>query len=988
MASMIESVKARRRGAQDFEGYYSQLCALQDTCPLSAVKAHLDDGVLDLNADRVRQLDWMPVLNALRINRSLQFIGIRSYYQPSSKQEDSRSRSQTQLRRPPPIRSRDLTHRLSIALRECLSNSEQLDHVELQGLLLREKNVVSLCKGLAKTKCLQHLSLEYCRIGDAGVENLCQCIKNVPTIVSLNLTAAGLTSKSADILAKLIKRQATKRHAEAWKDSLRYRRPDLDRMPGIRRITINNNPLVNDKGAMALAEALKDDLWLKALDMQHCGVSNVGAKAFLDTLHQNTSVTVLDLRRNPLIDRDLLKAVIEQVMINSGGQENEFKWLRARSPRETSSKQRIKRRGRTGSAASKKTGGSRSSMKTAPSQTTERRTRSKSDSRIVIHTVSGSKSDVQPAVTRPGPGFVPWRTAARASQRSKGMVAGDPGSPEGSSTPTRPRVSSVHVHIGSSSAMSSELDTSIKDSMGASFAHTSASAADEGGGQEAIVGRKMKDLQVEAEDLRRRLYIESRARAAADAHIVELEVENSRLKHHLQVLEARGPTSPLKKGGSSRTGNGEEENGEDDALLESIEESFRKFHGFLDLLRDAGLGQLCTLVGLSPQDLGHPLVKSILKNHQPSAEQGPRESSTYQPRHLVYPAQTMQAHLFTGVQSQVTPGMMLNGQVKQHGNQMPPGGFSNMAEGMHWTGPGVYPQQMNNTGTPVPQHQMYQVPLNQITAAQMQQYHQPFLQPILANQPQSHQDPTSGVQSRDLPDDVQRVQVSAAQPQPPWQESSSLSSVPKASVNISSRVPVSVALRSSNVPPESLSSTEGVFVPSVVQFDSGEAHSKQEKSSDGSTSAQTVRPQETWQELDEADTLHPEFNSEVDAPRGQGEEPELQKAPDSLDFDPSKVRQITELNFDNSAESTPRIPESKDVENRVESATPTRGIGSPTESEHSARGARDSSGGQSHSPSYSEDFEGSGNDDESDIEEDLFKDSEGSLPGLTSDEEF
>ena len=90
---------------------------------------------------------------------------------------------------------------------------------------------------------------------------------------------------------------------------------------------------------------------------------------------------------------------------------------------------------------------------------------------------------------------------------------------------------------------------------------------------------------MEAEELRRRLYIESRARAAADARIVELEVENSRLKHHVQLLEARGPHSPLKGG---KGGTEEGENGEDEALLESIEESFRKFHGFLDLLRDAG----------------------------------------------------------------------------------------------------------------------------------------------------------------------------------------------------------------------------------------------------------------------------------------------------------------------------------------------------------------------------------------------------------------
>ena len=55
------------------------------------------------------------------------------------------------------------------------------------------------------------------------------------------------------------------RHSEAWKSSLRYRAPDLDCMPGLRRITLNRNPLLGDNGAKALSEALKDDLWLKGL---------------------------------------------------------------------------------------------------------------------------------------------------------------------------------------------------------------------------------------------------------------------------------------------------------------------------------------------------------------------------------------------------------------------------------------------------------------------------------------------------------------------------------------------------------------------------------------------------------------------------------------------------------------------------------------------------------------------------------------------------
>lgn len=37
-------------------------------------------------------------------------------------------------------------------------------------------------------------------------------------------------------------------------------------MPGVRRITVCKNPLINDRGAELIAEALKDDLWVKGLN--------------------------------------------------------------------------------------------------------------------------------------------------------------------------------------------------------------------------------------------------------------------------------------------------------------------------------------------------------------------------------------------------------------------------------------------------------------------------------------------------------------------------------------------------------------------------------------------------------------------------------------------------------------------------------------------------------------------------------------------------
>lgn len=38
-----------------------------------------------------------------------------------------------------------------------------------------------------------------------------------------------------------------------------------------------------------------------ALDLQHCGISNEGARSLLDALRTNTTLVVLDIRKNPLI---------------------------------------------------------------------------------------------------------------------------------------------------------------------------------------------------------------------------------------------------------------------------------------------------------------------------------------------------------------------------------------------------------------------------------------------------------------------------------------------------------------------------------------------------------------------------------------------------------------------------------------------------------------------------------------------------------------
>ncbi|XP_053888923.1 centrosomal protein of 78 kDa isoform X3 [Malaclemys terrapin pileata] len=567
---MIDSVKIRRQSTLDFYSHYEFLCAVQGSVPLKTVKANMNQGILELNADRLKAPDWAPLLNAIRHNKTLTSIVIRSFHQQGLG-ESGADRPKTYFRRRiPAIRSKDMTTQLCKAIRGCLNMSSALKNLELEGLLLRERDLIFLTKGLAKTSSLESLSLAHCPIGDGGLETICQSVRNSANIKSINFTGCSLTWRGAEHLANVLKHQAMKRHGEAWAESLRYRRPDLDCMAGLRRITLNCNALVGDRGARAFAECLGEDLWLKALDMQQCGISNDGAKSLLDAFQTNTTLVILDVRKNPLIDHTLMKKLIERVLMNGNSTCSEYKWLTSPSSKDILKPKSKKRTivlgsGRKGKATIRIGLASKKPMHPGKSPS--------------------DKDTCSPKPLPPGAyGFLPWRTAERA-KRCRGFPVD--GTQE---LPLKFQQTGIPVKVTVESASTSETEET-----------------------EGAFGDIMHDpdltkspvkTNTELEECLLKLKEERRARVKADERIMELEVENARLRNLnfslSEVLHAQSVTNMIL---------------EDEGVLGSIETSFQKFHAFLDLLKDAGLGQLATIAGIDQSDfglLGHPQMNSTV----------------------------------------------------------------------------------------------------------------------------------------------------------------------------------------------------------------------------------------------------------------------------------------------------------------------------------------------------------------------------------------
>ncbi|XP_076005467.1 centrosomal protein of 78 kDa [Genypterus blacodes] len=565
-----DTAQIRRQAAKDFMAHYDIACARQDSMPLPAVTMNLDNNVLDFNGDRVKLADWQPILDSIAINKHLHHIAISSTYQAGlgSRDTDIRYYKSSLRKKIPAICSKDLVFKLCKVLRECLTISPSLKTLHLNGLPLRERDLVTLTKGLASSASLENLSLANCPISDKGLEVICQSVKYSASIRTVDFTGCNLTWRGAEHMANIIKHQGMQRHGSAWPETLRYRQPQFESMGGLRRVTLNRNSLIGDRGAAALAQELAEDLWVKAVDLQKCGLSSEGARHLLEALKTNSTLCVLDIRCNPLVDKVLIKTVLERVLMNTSGQTTEYCWIKppAAEPKRTSGqRRRVLASGVRGKAA--------------------------------FRTAVKGPSAPQPQKHYPCSGSVPWRTAARAG-RQRGL-------PPGVSALDQSFQVAATVKVTMESDSEEEEQIEEEELVLEDEQRPSSHSAPEG-----ITSRQFQRTQVELRECRLRLAEERRDRMKAESRLMEYELEVSHLRStNLSLSEA------LAASGSASAAPAAPSALEDDAVLESIEKSFTKFHAFLDLLKDAGLGQLASIAGIDQSDfqpVGKPQLSSTL----------------------------------------------------------------------------------------------------------------------------------------------------------------------------------------------------------------------------------------------------------------------------------------------------------------------------------------------------------------------------------------
>ncbi|XP_030553986.1 protein Cep78 homolog [Drosophila novamexicana] len=314
-ASVVVSVPPlvkKSSKSRSFHFRYLELCRAKNLTPVPEIRSNPNATTfLDLLGDKLGVSEWLLIIEALHYDLVLQTLAIRMRRTNGNNivlPIDTESRARL-FRQKPVIYTRFIFNSLVEAIANCVKLNKNLTVLKLEGLPLQDSYIECIAQSLASNDCLKEVSFQKSYIGDKGCEAVCGTVKYLNHVEIFNVSECNISPKGAEYVADMIKMQKITRFSEGWEKSLRYRSVDVDSISGLRTIGLANNPDLGDNGLRPIAEVLKEDAWVKSIDVENCGLTDCGANIILECLSLNNAITEFNVRHNDGISKFLMRQI-------------------------------------------------------------------------------------------------------------------------------------------------------------------------------------------------------------------------------------------------------------------------------------------------------------------------------------------------------------------------------------------------------------------------------------------------------------------------------------------------------------------------------------------------------------------------------------------------------------------------------------------------------------------------------------------------------
>ncbi|XP_055905745.1 protein Cep78 homolog isoform X2 [Eupeodes corollae] len=310
---MVNEKKLNRCGS--FHIRYLELCRAKNYPPNPAIKSKNNaTSILDFFGDKLKVEDWLFVIESLRFDKIVQHLAIRLRKNIGNVIEHIDSEKKAKVfRQKPAVYTKYIFGGIIDAVTYSIQFNKNLTILCLEALPMNENYAVSIAKALSSNTQLKKISFQRSPVGDKGCEAICSSIKCLPSIETLDLSECNLTVLAAGHIGDMIKFQKICRYSEGWQKSLRYQDVDPNTISGLRVILLARNPNITDDGVRIISEVLKEDVWIKIIDMENCGITDIGANLISDCLAINESIIDFNIKNNIEVSKFIHRNIRQQL---------------------------------------------------------------------------------------------------------------------------------------------------------------------------------------------------------------------------------------------------------------------------------------------------------------------------------------------------------------------------------------------------------------------------------------------------------------------------------------------------------------------------------------------------------------------------------------------------------------------------------------------------------------------------------------------------
>lgn len=258
---------------------------------------------LSLNLDIVQRLDVKVFISIIQDFKRLKFIQLFSEF--CSLQQLERKNSLIEL---PPNKQAEMetkkfsqntadTLMLVRAFKDNMQENRNLKQIHIIGLKFSREAFTVFGEGIAKAKSLKKLIFNQTNIGQYGLAELALGFSQCSSVEYLDLQCNNLNDSHGYTLAKIISTQFEMRDNLKWKLGLRLPQEiDVSKL-GIRYIHLGRNNIGN-KGAYQLAQAIKQDAYLRGINFRRNKIGESGIRELLNAVNANSNLLVMDVTHN------------------------------------------------------------------------------------------------------------------------------------------------------------------------------------------------------------------------------------------------------------------------------------------------------------------------------------------------------------------------------------------------------------------------------------------------------------------------------------------------------------------------------------------------------------------------------------------------------------------------------------------------------------------------------------------------------------------